>query len=274
MLISMKEIDYKIFTKIVDLYRNDTYTHSYLLYDLIYEYNNVDLYLYIRNNTIDAYRLLWRDSDYSSLIIWSRNCNNIYDFIDIGFINSLEKNTIITLFAENKCLDDFFKQLSKSRWSFETENFYLMVANAYSFKPYFPERARRLNENDVYEFIDIKKTQKSELEYGLGELSIERAIDLINKYRYYGVFVNNKLVSIGCRYMSLPEVSIVGDIYTRSEYRNKGFGKIITSAITRDIVNYGAEALLYVSKNNTIAISVYEKLGYRVIGESIWVFIE
>jgi hypothetical protein len=49
----------------------------------------------------------------------------------------------------------------------------------------------------------------------------------------------------------------------RKNYRNKGFGKIVTSAIVEDIVKMGGVALWNTNINNIASLSIAESLGFK-----------
>jgi len=73
-------------------------------------------------------------------------------------------------------------------------------------------------------------------------LTAEGASELLVKHRYYGVFEAGELVSVACAYLRLPEVWIVGDVYTLPEHRNRGHAKAVTFAVTRDALASGAHS--------------------------------
>ncbi len=80
------------------------------------------------------------------------------------------------------------------------KKYYLdMVVDGYSFKPYKPEMARRLRENDVEHLVQLKMLQGRPID-------VEDARRMIKSLRYYGVFVEGKLVSITCSYVRLRNV--------------------------------------------------------------------
>jgi Predicted acetyltransferase len=64
---------------------------------------------------------------------------------------------------------------------------------------------------------------------------------------------------------------MVGDVYTRPEYRGRGNAKAVTSAITREAIVSGAMASLHVKANNEPAIKVYRSLGYIIVKIHDWI---
>jgi predicted GNAT family acetyltransferase len=64
---------------------------------------------------------------------------------------------------------------------------------------------------------------------------------------------------------------MIGGVYTAPEKRNRGFALLATSAVTHEALKRADAAALFVRSDNYPAIRVYEKIGYRKIGEEIWV---
>jgi GNAT superfamily N-acetyltransferase len=59
-------------------------------------------------------------------------------------------------------------------------------------------------------------------------------------------------------------IAAVGNIYTHPARRGKGYGQVVTSAVTVELLVKGLDVVLNVDADNAAAIHVYEKLGYRV----------
>ncbi|MGB8781077.1 MAG: GNAT family N-acetyltransferase, partial [Candidatus Bathyarchaeia archaeon] len=59
--------------------------------------------------------------------------------------------------------------------------------------------------------------------------------------------------------------------YTDPNYRNKGYALLATSAVTEEALRQAEAAALFVRSDNYPAIRVYEKIGYRKIGERLWI---
>jgi len=263
-----------LWRKIVDLYRSDPYTHLYLLYDLLYEWDNCDLVLDY-DLGIKSYRLFWRGIRSDAIHLWSSSgCFDFEQLLSQDLLDSLRIDSIIHLhISDQRCIEELIDYLRDKGLVVDKSVFVDMVVDENSFKPYKPEIARRLTMDYLEEFYELKKLQFREYEYH-GEFNLEDAKKYLGKYRYYGVFDDDRLVGISCRYLALPEIGVVGDVFVHPDYRGRGYGKILTSAITRDIVGYGAEALLHVFKGNERAIHIYEELGYRRIGEKVWISVE
>ncbi|MEM3700714.1 MAG: GNAT family N-acetyltransferase [Candidatus Bathyarchaeia archaeon] len=87
----------------------------------------------------------------------------------------------------------------------------------------------------------------------------------------YGVFIKDELVSYASSFLQLPQVWMMGGVYTHPNHRNKGYATLATSAVTEEALKNADSAALFVRADNYAAIKVYEKIGYRKIGEKLWV---
>ena len=83
--------------------------------------------------------------------------------------------------------------------------------------------------------------------------------------------MNGELVSYAGSFIQLPQVWMIGGVYTQPTRRNKGYATLATSAITEEALRNAEAAALFVRLDNYPAIGVYEKIGYRKIGEKVWV---
>jgi ribosomal protein S18 acetylase RimI-like enzyme len=264
MLVNLRELRYSTYRSIISLYRRNPYDHAYLLYDLLYELDNTDLYMDVDvSGRIRAYILIWYGPSSLAIHLW--NYSSIFEEV-LKKIFSERVKTIIQLYYLRD-LDEIIDLLKILNIKFKVEIYLDMFVDEESFKPYNPQEAVRLDPRlHINQFIRLKKVQGVEIDKKSAE-------SIIKKMRYYGVFKDSKLVSIAGRYIALPEIWIIGDVYTHPQYRGLGYGKTVTSAITRDAVISGATAYLHVNKKNNIAINLYKKLGYTILRERPWIFL-
>jgi hypothetical protein len=64
---------------------------------------------------------------------------------------------------------------------------------------------------------------------------------------------------------------MIGGVYTLPNHRNKGYATLATSAITQEALENSEAAALFVRSDNYPAIKAYGKIGYKKIGEKLWV---
>lgn len=74
------------------------------------------------------------------------------------------------------------------------------------------------------------------------------------------------LLAVAGTHLLAPTMGIaaVGNIYTHPAHRNQGYGQLVTSAVTAELLLKGLHVVLNVDTDNAAAVHVYEKLGYWV----------
>ena len=59
-----------------------------------------------------------------------------------------------------------------------------------------------------------------------------------------------------------PSSEKILDVYTRNEYRGKGYARKVVAALQNEILDSGCKAVLNVDKNNPISNALYKSLGF------------
>ncbi len=125
------------------------------------------------------------------------------------------------------------------------------------------------SKNDIERLIKYKKETIYEFANNLSEEEINR----INNYiitnvpklldNYFNIVINNKV--IGCVLITnKDDGKLLDEIYIEEKFRNKGIG----TSIIKDIIRENSIVYLWVYKENKQAISLYKKLGFKVIDET------
>ncbi|HID90401.1 TPA: GNAT family N-acetyltransferase, partial [Candidatus Bathyarchaeota archaeon] len=96
------------------------------------------------------------------------------------------------------------------------------------------------------------------------------ALEIIKEQPVYGIFADSTLVSAATFHVRLPEIWIIGGLYTRPEYRNLGYATSITSVMVKDALWETGCIGLYVREDNHPAKRVYEKTGFRPYKKIKW----
>ena len=83
---------------------------------------------------------------------------------------------------------------------------------------------------------------------------------------YYGVRVGGRLVSAaGTHVISAHEgIGVVGNVMTQLEYRGHDFAKIVTSAVTAELLTRVQDVALNVHTDNAPAVAAYQRLGFEI----------
>jgi predicted GNAT family acetyltransferase len=86
----------------------------------------------------------------------------------------------------------------------------------------------------------------------------ERTVEL---GRYIGIRSDNRLVAMAGERFRMNGHS--ERARTLPEYRGNGYARELSSVLVNAILDQGDVPYLHVSPNNTVAISLYEKLGFK-----------
>lgn len=98
-------------------------------------------------------------------------------------------------------------------------------------------------------------------------LTAEISLTLQQPYFHaYLLRIDGEPVATGERY-TFDGASYISSIGTRSGWRGRGFGKLITLALARDSIALGIDLVyLGVYADNTKAIRLYDRLGFQLLG--------
>jgi predicted GNAT family acetyltransferase len=125
---------------------------------------------------------------------------------------------------------------------------------------------RRLStEEDSIRFAELLSTRSDRKPSNLA-----RHREWVTTLPTYGVFADGRLVSYASSFIQIPQVWMIGGVYTDQRYRSRGYATQATSAATEQALKNAESAALFVRADNTPAIKAYTKIGYRRIGEKVW----
>jgi GNAT superfamily N-acetyltransferase len=135
-----------------------------------------------------------------------------------------------------------------------------MVTDRATFRP-FAGPAERLSALDVDE---LNRLYQLGFRAGFPANVLEDGV-------YYGVRVRGRLVSAaGTHAINAREgIAVVGNVMTHVDYRGHDFAKMVTSAVTADLLERVSDVTLNVHAENVPAVAAYARLGYRTHCELI-----
>ncbi len=240
-----------------NLYDSNRLLHAYLMYDVVFEPQNTRLVYHVKEGKIDSYLLVWKHVSPREACSLHLCGKSSLDMLGEQIITSRR----VFMFLYNT--DDIKKAsyiMSKKGYKILYKNVFVdMAVDEEGLEKPSIVQPVLLTTRDAEAYSSLRESQGR-------PVGIDEAKRVLSEQRCYGIYENSLLVSVACRYLTLPHVGIVGGVYTRPEYRGKGYATSVTYAITRDTVMSGAVALLHVAQDNYVAIRIYEKLGYRKTG--------
>jgi GNAT superfamily N-acetyltransferase len=129
-----------------------------------------------------------------------------------------------------------------------------MVVGRDTFAP-FAGPAERLTALDI---DDLNRLYQLGFRAGFPGSVVEEGV-------YYGVRVRGRLVSAaGTHAINVREgIAVVGNVMTHADFRGHDFAKMVTSAVTGELLDRVPDVALNVHADNTPAVAAYTRLGYR-----------
>jgi len=145
----------------------------------------------------------------------------------------------------------------------------LMTCDRNSFRPLIRHHVVKLGP----EHAELYRALMAGREDRPMKLSLEEARERLSDASrpVFAILHEGRIASVAMLYLSMPEVSLVGGVYTVPELRNKGFATSATAAATREALRRSELAALIVKADNRPAIRAYERAGYRVHRQLKWV---
>ncbi len=241
---------------VIDFLRLDVIRHVFALYDILHEPEHTTMYTIFEGEQLKGYILIYTAMEFPSVVL---ECEG-----DIAerLIKYAPKNRCI-IHVSPSLLPIVTRKFSDEKHY--VENWMLVKRGEADF--FRSKLVRRLCADDDASNLAILLSSQRDRP----KRSVKKYIDLISNESIYGVFVNGKLVSYAGSFIQLPQVWMIGGVYTDPRHRRKGYATLATSVVTEEALKHAETAALFVRSDNCSAIKVYEKIGYRKIGEKLWV---
>jgi RimJ/RimL family protein N-acetyltransferase len=255
----VEKVDESNKQRIMDFLKLDVIRHVFAIYDLRHDPNHTIMHAAFENGNLKGYILIYMALQFPSVIL---ECEKA---LARQLMEYAPENRFI-IHAAVETLPIIKGKFKDAKYY--VENWMLVKrGEANFFKSDFVRRLR--SKNDAYKLFSLLSSREDRRAG-----TLQSSLELIGKMPTYGVFINNELVSYASSFLQLPEVWMIGGVYTHPNQRNKGYATLATSAVTEEALENAESAALFVRSDNYPAIRVYEKIGYRKIGEKLWVDVE
>ncbi len=256
-MFTIEKVDESNKQRVIDFLRLEVIRHVFAFYDIQYEPEHTTMYVAFENKKLKGYILIYTALEFPSVVL---ECDSNIATKLIGY--SPENHFIIHASLPN--LLPVIERRFPDAKHYVEDWMLVKKGEASLFKS---ELVRRLcTEDDASKLAVLRSSEQDR-----PRRTVEKYIDWISKTSVYGVFISDELVSYAGSFVQLPQVWIIGGVYTHPNHRNKGYATLATSSVTEEALKRTDTAALFVRSDNYPAIRVYEKIGYKKLGERLWV---
>ena len=255
-MLRLEKVDENNKQCVIDVLKLDVIKHVFAFYDIQREPEHTCMYAAFEGGSLKGYVLIYTALEFPSVVLECEIgiAEKLIEYApENGFIIHTSPNLLPAVkrkFADVKHYVEDWMLVKNGEACFFTS-----------------QLVRRLfNEDDASKLAVLLSLQKNR-----PRGKQEKYVDLIGRQPIYGVFVNGKLVSYAGSFIQLPQVWMIGGVYTHPKHRSKGYATLATSAVTEEALKNTEAAALFVRSDNYSAIKVYKKIGYEKIGEKLWI---
>jgi len=255
MMVTIEKVDETNKQRVIDSVKQDVIKHVFAFYDIQHDPEHTSVYAAFENGKLTGYILTYMATDVPSVILEGESdaASQLIEFAP---------RTQFIIHALPSLLPIIKRKFTEAKHY--VEDWMLVRKNEANFTK--SHLVRKLStEEDASMLAKLLSTRKDR-----PGKALEKYLRWISTLPLYGVFVNDELVSYAGCFIQLPQVWMIGGVYTQPTRRNKGYATLATSAITEEALGSAEAAALFVRSDNYPAVSVYEKIGYRKIGEKVW----
>lgn len=252
----VKRIHERNRSQVIGQIRSDVITHVFAFYDIQYDLEHTTMHAVFDDNKLEGYILTYTATDVPSVVL---ECSE--DIAAMLLEKAPQSNFIM------HTPPDLLTAVHKK---YPLEKHYCekwMLAKDGEAQYMKSDCVRKLEgKKDASCLAKLLSSRKDR-----PRTMLKRYTDWINRMPLYGVFLGDELVSYAGSFIQLPQVWMIGGVYTAPEHRNKGYATYATSTVTEQALKKADAAALFVRSDNDAAIKVYKRIGYKEIGEKVWV---
>jgi RimJ/RimL family protein N-acetyltransferase len=242
--------------RVIDFLRLDVIRHVFAFYDIQYEPEHTTMYAAFENEKLKGYILVYTAMEFPSVVL---ECDSDLAAKLVGYA---PENRYIMHISPN-LLPIVKDRLPDAKHYVED----WMIVKKCGGSFFKSELVRKLRtKDDASKLVRLRSTEED-----APRRTMDKQLNWISRMPVYGVFIGDELVSFAGSFIQLPQVWMIGGVYTHPNHRNRGYATLATSAVTEEALKHAETAALFVRSDNYPAIKVYEKIGYEKLGEKLWI---
>lgn len=255
-MIEVKKIGRTNRAQTIDSLKSDVVRHVFAFYDIQFDPIHTIMHAAFQDGKLSGYVLTYTRTEVPSVIL---ECPT-----DVAtmLLEKVPTNNFI-MHTSPHLLEAVQEKFPKEKHYVES---WMMVKKGEA--EYFrPHCVRKLEgKDDASRLVSLLSSRNDR-----PKRMLKKYAEWISMMPLYGVILDDELVSYAGSFIQLPQVWMIGGVYTATEHRNKGYATSATSAVTEEALKNADAAALFARSDNLAAIKVYERIGYRKIGEKVWV---
>ena len=220
--------------------------YYFFAFDWKYNREETRILLALRENQIEGMMVVYRQS-----IVQLRGSQeavkNLLERLD------LEK-------IELQALEQHKPYVLEKYKSIATHEMMLMVLRKGEESLHTKHSVFKLDASDAEQIATVMKRADPEF---WGTVTSQNIVEGVNRgVKWLGIKANRELVSIGNARLT-EWGGLIGVVATHEAHRNRGYATCVVSELVRQILEKLPIAMIYVLSENSPAVRVYEKVGFK-----------
>lgn len=231
--------------------RSDPVRNAFALYDLAEEAERVRCFAASKGDRFEGYILQWQGPRHANVIL--------HGTIEAAKVLLPRAPAEACTFLVNPALSQCVEEARRVDAQYVMD---VMIVDRQAARLTEVKRARRLTRTDAGSLAALYEE--------MGQTRGRDYADWIARGIAYGIFEDDRLVSVAGTHVLSKDLCLIGGVYTAKDRRRRGYGAEVVAAVTAEALRQVPLVSLLVVSVNRPAIRLYEKLGFRKVMDWVW----
>jgi ribosomal protein S18 acetylase RimI-like enzyme len=233
----------------------DPIAHALALWDLDHYPDRIRFVSAVRGEETVGYLLVWLGHPTTPIVHWFGPSEDAP-----ALAEGLPPRPLVAIAPEEVALD-----IARARGPVTRHALLLYVVERGSARTVIdaPAGVRRLNRSDRPALVALASRRGDMVVSEYSHIDPEQEA-------IWGSFEGGRLRAVARAVVRLPALWILGGVYVDPSARGRGLGVAVVGAALEAGVREGATAALYVRADRSAARSVYERAGFQLRGQRVW----